>query len=310
MYYDPLTGEYYEDPSDEDDYYGYDYGYTMPAGRTDYENALPACYADGAPLSPPTVCHSGCRNLSHRIPSGGLPEGASLGGCHQVALEEHICLTHVAGGCFDGGICERLNQRITMETIAHIGYPASSTAALSRRQRVRVAAGLPAGPADPLPSPPPGMHAAQGVRERRGGHHEQWGYGQERGSAAPGSREGAPLRRPRGPDAFEDGPVMRRGRGEGGLRGGPREPSGGFVLPDEVEEDDMMEGNGPVDLGGRPHGSRRHEAARAGGTSRRVRGPEGGHRGMGGPSCGYGQGSGERDMVPRDYDFEGQGRRR
>ncbi|KAI4221604.1 MAG: hypothetical protein L6R36_006781 [Xanthoria steineri] len=151
MYYDPVTREYYDDPSDEEDIRG-DYApndeHARSAHRALYTYARPL---GGAPFSPPTVCHSGCRTLNHRIPSGGLPTGilptgVSLGASHQIAIEERICLTHVPGGCFDGGICERLNTVGSVDTCIDLGYHGRQFQC--QRQVLRVAAGLPPGPPD------------------------------------------------------------------------------------------------------------------------------------------------------------------
>ncbi|KAI4223048.1 MAG: hypothetical protein LQ349_002453 [Xanthoria aureola] len=90
MYYDPVTREYYDDPSDEEDIRG-DYApndeHARSAHRALYAYARPL---GGAPFTPPTVCHSGCRTLTHRIPSGGLPSGASLGLSHRIAVQEAL----------------------------------------------------------------------------------------------------------------------------------------------------------------------------------------------------------------------------
>ncbi|KAI4104546.1 MAG: hypothetical protein LQ339_003849 [Xanthoria mediterranea] len=146
MYYDPVTREYYDDPSDEEDIQG-DYApndeHARSAHRALYAYARPL---GGAPFFPPTVCHSGCRTLAHRIPSGGLPSGASLGVSHRIAVEERICLTHVPGGCFDGGICERLNTVNSVDTCIELGYHGRQFQC--QRQVLRVAAGLSPGPPD------------------------------------------------------------------------------------------------------------------------------------------------------------------
>ncbi|KAL8837840.1 MAG: hypothetical protein Q9176_005474 [Flavoplaca citrina] len=185
-YYDPYTGRCFYDLVDEFDAVAYDYGDS--AASFDH-------YADGGPLSPPTVCRLGCRDLSHRIPAGGLPEGAALGRCHQFAEEEGICLTHVEGGCFDHGICERLNHRIIIETCNELGYSGSDFD--SGRQVIRVAAGLPPGRADDIGGELPrrempaahggsGSRARQQIDQRPSGRHHQGGHeGSRRGPREP-----------------------------------------------------------------------------------------------------------------------------
>lgn len=321
MYYDPVTREYYDDPSDEEDIQG-DYApndeHARSAHRALYAYARPL---GGAPFFPPTVCHSGCRTLAHRIPSGGLPSGASLGVSHRIAVEERICLTHVPGGCFDGGICERLNTVNSVDTCIELGYHGRQFQC--QRQVLRVAAGL-------SPGPPDDDDAANAA----GGNHEERVYGPRpsRYSAGASGREHhgqheAQRQRPRDPQGYteeltEPGPSMGRRPGLG-----LREPPRGFVLPDEVEDPDNInnfEGNSPVggrerrpyanhaaDLGGLPQGDHRHHAVPpAAGPSGRHRRAEGGYGGgRGDSSGGYGQGSSGHDVVSRRYEFESQGRR-
>ncbi|KAL8783567.1 MAG: hypothetical protein Q9213_004557 [Squamulea squamosa] len=203
-------------------------------------------------------------------------------------LDEGICLTHVAGGCFEGGICDRLNYRIGQATCTDLGYSGD----VHTRQLVRLAAGLPAGPAER--PPPPGSRPAMGVPRWHGGDDGYGGNRQRRGGAASGGRAqqggpSGPRRRPRGPDAY----------GEDDFGAEEQGPSGGVVYPDEVEEPD----DGPVSgLGGAPQGRRRRAAADYGmsgrGPSPRTRGGPG--MGMGGSRYGDG-GSGEmgRTNGPR-----------
>ncbi|KAL8655242.1 MAG: hypothetical protein Q9226_003126 [Calogaya cf. arnoldii] len=187
-FYDPLAGMYCSDLYGvlDDPIYDRYYAHLVPVSRSEYERGMPPgyeTYADGAPLPPPTVCHSGCNAVSHRIPAGGLPQGASLGKCHKIAAEERICLTHVWGGCFDDGICERLNTRITKETLGNLGYYAAD---MTPRQWLRVAAGLPAGPAN---GPPPTQtHTTPREPDTRPGRIEQGGRDRDHHSAGSGGR--------------------------------------------------------------------------------------------------------------------------
>ena len=326
MYYDPVTRQYYDDPSDEEDIIQGDYAphdeHARSAHRALYAYARPL---GGAPFSPPTICHSGCRTLAHRIPSGGLPSGSSLGVSHQIAVEERICLTHVPGGCFDGGICERLNTVNSVDTCIELGYHGRQFQC--QRQVLRVAAGLPPGPPDD--------DGAAGGNGERGGYGPQpsrYSVGAP-GREHHGGQHEAQRRRVREPQGYteempEPGPSMSRHH-QAHTRGlGLREPPQGFVLPDEVEDSDNInnfEGNSPAggrerrpygspgaDLGGRPHESPRHHAVPwFAGPSGRHRRTEAGYRGSrGGSSGGYGQGSLGRDVVTRGSDFERQSRRR
>ncbi|KAL8845771.1 MAG: hypothetical protein Q9221_009094 [Calogaya cf. arnoldii] len=208
-YYDPLAGMYCSDAYGilDDPIYDRYYAHLVPVSRSEYVHGMPPgyeTYADGAPLPPPTISHSGCNSISHRIPAGGLPQGASLGKCHKIAAEEGVCLTHVLGGRFDDGICERLNTRITMETLENLGYDATD---LYPRQGLRVAAGLPAGPADR--PPPTRTYAAPREPDTRPGRIEQGGRSRDHHSAGSAERghHGAQERhrqRHRESEAFED----------------------------------------------------------------------------------------------------------
>ncbi|KAL9002032.1 MAG: hypothetical protein Q9180_009994, partial [Flavoplaca navasiana] len=233
-YYDPYTGRCFYDLVDEYDVAAYDYGDS--AANFDH-------YADGGALSPPTVCRSGCRNLSHRIPAGGLPEGATLGRCHQFAEEEGICLTHVEGGCFDHGICERLNHRIIIESCNELGYSGSDFD--SGRQVIRVAAGLPPGRADDTVDEPrrgqmaaahggSGSRARQQIDQRPSGRHHQGGH--------EGSRRGP--RQPQYDDEVEEPRLPMRGRADQeGYGGASQGSSRGATYSDEFEDlREMVEG--------------------------------------------------------------------
>ncbi|KAI4271133.1 MAG: hypothetical protein LQ337_006222 [Flavoplaca oasis] len=238
-YYDPYTGRCFYDLVDEYDVVAYDYGDSAAS----YDH-----YADGGPLSPPTVCRSGCRNLSHRIPAGGLPEGATLGRCHQFAEEEGICLTHVEGGCFDHGICERLNHRIIIESCNELGYSGSDFD--SGRQVIRVAAGLPPGRADDIGDEPPrrGMPATQGRNGPRARQIEQRSSRRDHHGGHEASRRG-----PREPqydnDVEEPRQATRRRHQEDGYGATPQGSSRGANFLDEFDEPrSMREASIPTDM--------------------------------------------------------------
>ncbi|KAL8765811.1 MAG: hypothetical protein Q9209_007215 [Squamulea sp. 1 TL-2023] len=296
--------DYDSDSDSEDDMY-------------EYEMVMRTRRQFGSTIPPPTVCHSGCHNTRHRMPMGALPERAHLGHYHQCAADEGICLTHVTGGCFEGGICDRLNYCIGQATVTDLGCSGD----MHTRQLVRIAAGLPAGPAER--PPPPGSRPTMGVPryhgrdEGYGGDRQRRGGAASRGRAQQGGPSG-PSRRPRGPDAFE----------EGGLGAGDQGPSGDVIYPDEVEEPE----DGPVSShGGAPQGGRRRAAADHGmdgrspgprmrggpamgmsgsryggggsGEMERMSGP---HRGNRGPwRMGPGRRGGGREMDHHDYAFEG-----
>ncbi|KAL9632107.1 MAG: hypothetical protein Q9204_003935 [Flavoplaca sp. TL-2023a] len=348
-YYDPYTGRCFYDLVDEYDVAAYDYGDS--AANFDH-------YADGGPLSPPTVCRSGCRNLSHRIPAGGLPDGATLGRCHQFAEEEGICLTHVEGGCFDHGICERLNHRIIIETCNELGYSGSDFD--SGRQVIRVAAGLPPGRADDIGDEPPRreMPAAQGGSgsrarqiEQRPSGRDQHG-GQERSRRGPrepqydddveeprqattrrhdedgyGTRPQGPRRGPIYSDEFEDPREMRGGTHLANRH--PQRPRGHGASHTESsrhgeeierrrrterEQHQIAQGRlaieGPPGMGGRHPTEGRHRSDRGPTPGSSRSGAQSSMRSMAGSSRSSGGRHGGQELVPRGYDFEGQGQRR
>ncbi|KAL9001339.1 MAG: hypothetical protein Q9169_000230 [Polycauliona sp. 2 TL-2023] len=134
-YYDSYTGRvHYED----------DHLESYEAIHHDYLG--PTHYEDGAPIAPPTVCHGGCIITTHRIPRNGLPQGTTLGNWFQIAKDEGICITHIGGGCWDGGDCDKFYRDNVCRTLLSLGY--NDQDYRCRRQMMRVAAGLPAGPPD------------------------------------------------------------------------------------------------------------------------------------------------------------------
>ena len=335
-YYDPYTGRCFYDLVDEYDVVAYDYGDS--AASFDH-------YADGGALSPPTVCRSGCRNLSHRIPAGGLPEGATLGRSHQFAEEEGICLTHVEGGCYDHGICERLNHRIIIESCNELGYSGSDLD--SGRQVIRVAAGLPPGRADDIGDEPPRreMPATQRRNGPRARQIEQRPSGQDYYGSQERSRRGP--REPQCEDELEEPRLpMRRRADQEGYVGTSHRSSRGATYSEEFEEpQEVREASAPTDRRSqrpRGHGSGLPQSSRHGeGMERRrlaIEGPpamggrhptEGYHRSDRGPTPGSSRSGGQssmrsiagssrasggrnggQELVPRGYDFEGQGQRR
>ncbi|KAL9001338.1 MAG: hypothetical protein Q9169_000229 [Polycauliona sp. 2 TL-2023] len=237
------TGGVYDDPSDED-WYEYDYGPVASTGRPRYRHARPATYPDGTPLYPPTVCHLSCRSLNHRIPGGGLPEGASLGLCHQLAVEEGICLTHVGGGCYDEGMCEELNKAVVVETGLQLGYRPRDFEC--ERQQLRVAAGLSPGPPDDDARPGRGAQGGDSQQQfgsgSTGRDHHGISEGQRRRLREPEAFEEGPVspigRRPREPEDFEEEPIPSAGRRReaGGFRPASQGSLGDTIYPDEVEE--------------------------------------------------------------------------
>ena len=259
-YYDPHTGRCFYDLVDEYDVVAYDYA--VPAAR----------YADGGLLSPPTVCRSGCRDLSHRIPAGGLPPGATLGSCHQIAEEEGICLTHVEGGCFDNGICERLNHRIMVETCNELGYTGRDFDC--RSQVMRVAAGLPpVRPSDVDEESPrrgmPAIHGGSGPRARQ--------QTEERASRRDhhGGHEG-PRRGPREPqyddEVEEPRQATRRRPYQDGYGAMPQGSNRGAAYSDEIGYPrNSIEAHGSTDRRAQP--SRGHGTSHAG-SSRHGEGME------------------------------------
>ncbi|KAL8670361.1 MAG: hypothetical protein Q9168_005103 [Polycauliona sp. 1 TL-2023] len=310
-FYDPYIGAYFYDDGpvvfDEITYY--------------LEDGSTARYADGSPIAPPMVCRGGCTDLNHRIPRGGLPQGTSLGICHQLAEDEGIHLTHVEGGCFKDGVCERLNAKIIKNTLRGLDYRRSDFD--SGRQMVRVAAGLSPGPADEIPRVQDRLWPPVWWK-RRTNRHER-----------PSTREG-PRQRHREPepyyseeDADEPRPSMRRrpeDRGYGAGSQGSREES---TYPYEVEEpDDLVDRFQATNLNERPQGSREPASARNMTNSRHDSGMDrrsamSDTRGMGGhggsrpmedryaPSSSRGGGhGGMRTTTAGGYDNEERGMRR
>ncbi|KAL8873936.1 MAG: hypothetical protein Q9198_006952 [Flavoplaca austrocitrina] len=350
-YVDPYTGRCFYDLVDEFDAVAYDYGDSAAS----YDH-----YADGGPLSPPTVCRLGCCDLSHRIAAGGLPEGATLGRSHQFAEEEGICLTHVEGGCFNQGICERLNHRIIIETCNELGYSGSDFD--SGRQVIRVAAGLPPGRADDIDDEPTyrEMPATQGRNDPRARQIEQRPSRPDQRGGHETSRRG-----PREPqyddDVEEPRQVTRRRHDEDGYGAGPQGPRRGAIYSDEFKDPREMRGGthlanrqpqrprghghgashtessrhdeemerrrrtereqrqiaqgrlaieGPPGLGGRHPTEDRHRSDRGPTHGSSWSGAQGNMRSMAGSSRSSGGRHGGQELVPRGYDFEGQGQRR
>ncbi|KAL8850800.1 MAG: hypothetical protein Q9221_004298 [Calogaya cf. arnoldii] len=152
----------------------------MPFDRSQYERDM---------LLPPTVCRGGCGNPWHTIPDGGLPEGVSLGKVHRAAAEENICLTHVAGGCFNCGTCEEQNRRVLRRTcnrrlVIDGGNDGRDFTRL--RQAVRVAAGLPARTPD--------ANAPTRSNREQGGHGRQLPSSASTGRDHHGAQEGSSRR--------------------------------------------------------------------------------------------------------------------
>ncbi|KAL9001340.1 MAG: hypothetical protein Q9169_000231 [Polycauliona sp. 2 TL-2023] len=235
--YDPDYYYDYEEYAEHmADYYEDRFQHEMRARRAEYDHAMSShrTVEPGPFIQPPTICGPGCQNLQHRIPIGGLPEGASLGKLHKIAAEEGICLSHEIGGCFNGGVCER-NKYPDMAAICReLGYEISPTVGMCPRQALRIAAGLPAGLADgPLRS---GVRFALGVPTWRGGRAEPEGHGQQqqqRGGAVSRAQEGS--RRPATAREIDD--IEDRG-------GGSRRPA------TRGSDDSEHYGGGPRDIEG------------------------------------------------------------
>ncbi|KAL8807615.1 MAG: hypothetical protein Q9182_000599 [Xanthomendoza sp. 2 TL-2023] len=108
---------------------------------------------------PPTICSAGvwggqCLNPDHRMPPGAVRNGEPLGPLHQIAIEEGICLTHIPGGCYENGDCEEMQDW----SVSEVNYEQGYTGDMDGRQALRIAVGLPPGPA--RSAPPPGVRNA------------------------------------------------------------------------------------------------------------------------------------------------------